>query len=317
VSFTGNSAALVAAALSVMVTISFLCLWNFISFVAVLSVRADTRHRYVAVVTLWNSNDPWFAFKELLNYTYKHFQTFRSKEGGNKRWADFRYGLVFCLLAFAVFGSSIAMGIVAPSLVQIGNVAPVRPSTVFYPATPAPEDSAQELHDFGLRAPSVMRALGSVEAAQVTLRQRVAITQNQDYPPLPGGDRNVSLDYRYSMSGVEMGIFGGSDLQLTVEGHCFTEYSWKRDTPDGGNPDDADWYRLWNDPGTDDQWNRWVLLNQFDTAHAPAASFINHPNGPDQLEGGVDMLYAVLVHSAWRSSITVGGDPWYVIYCLP
>ncbi|KAK3309823.1 uncharacterized protein B0T15DRAFT_545920 [Chaetomium strumarium] len=317
VSFTGNSSALVAAALSVMVTVSFLCLWNFISFVAVLSVRAETRHRYVAVVTLWNSNDPWFAFKELLHYTYRHYQTFRSQ--GDKRWDDFRYGLVFCLLAFAVFGSSIAMGIVAPSLVQIGNVAPVRPSTVFYPATPAPEDSAQELHDFGLRAPSVMRALGSVEAAQVTLRQRVSITQNQDYAPLPDGDRNVSLDYRYSLSGVELGIFGGSDLRLTVEGHCFTEYSWSRPAPpDGSDPDAADWYRLWNEPGTDDdQWTQWVLLNQFDTAHAPSASFINHPNGAEQLAGGVDMLYAVLVHAAWRSSITIGGDPWYATESRP
>ncbi|KAG7290339.1 hypothetical protein NEMBOFW57_000339 [Staphylotrichum longicolle] len=305
VSFTGKSSALVAAALSVVVTVSFACLWNFISFVAVLSVRKHTRHRFVAVVTLWNSHDPWFAFKELLHYTYRQ----AAHSMNHQEWSDFWYAFGFCFLALAVYGSSIAMGIVAPSLVQIGNVAPVRPSTVFYPATPA--DSAQELRDFGLRAPSVMRALGSVEAAAVTLRLKVTVKQGRDYQPLPTGDRNISLDYGYSLSGVDLGISGGSDLGLAVEGHCITEYSWSRDPPNKDDPDSADYYRLWNDPGPDPALDAWVLLNEFDTAHAPSASFILHPNGPEQLAAGSDMLYAVMVHSARRSSITDGGDPWY------
>ncbi|KAH6847669.1 hypothetical protein B0I37DRAFT_149615 [Chaetomium sp. MPI-CAGE-AT-0009] len=303
VSFTGNSAAVMAAALSVMVTVSFLCLWNFISFVAVLGSSKPTRHRYVAVVTLWNSNDPWFAFKELLHYTYR--QAAQSKE--SKKWNDFWYSLVFCLLALAVFGTSIAMGIIAPSLVQIGNVAPVRPSTVFYPATP--RDNAQRLRDFGLRAPSVMRALGSVEAASVTLRLMVTVNQTDNYPDelLQKGERSVSLTYGYSLSGVDLGISGGSDLGLTVEGHCITEYGWSRDAPENYDPDSGDYYHLWNDSSRAE----WVLLNEYDTAHAPSAAFFPHPNGAGQLLAGSDILYAVLVHSAWRSSITESGDPWY------
>lgn len=78
VSFTGNSSTLVAAALSIVVTVSFLCLWNFISFIAVLAVPKSTRHRYVAAVVIWNSNDPWFAFKELLKYTYRQAQSKRA-----------------------------------------------------------------------------------------------------------------------------------------------------------------------------------------------------------------------------------------------
>ena len=305
VSFTGNSSTLVAAALSIVVTVSFLCLWNFITFIAVLGVPKATRHRYVAVVTIWNSNDPWFAFKELLHYTYRQAAHARM----TKKWTDIWYGLLFCLLALAVFGTSIAMGIVAPSLVQIGNVAPVRPSTVFYPTTPV--SNADQLRDFGLRAPSVMRALGSVEAAAVTLREKVSIKENQDYDTQASEERNVGLDYGYSLSGVDMGISGGSDLGLVVEGHCVTEYGWSRDPPKDEDSTNAfDEYHFWNDPGPD--MYQWVLLNTFDTAHAPSATFLNHPNGTQQLAAGDDMLYAVLVHSAWRSSITDGGDPWYV-----
>ena len=303
VSFTGNSSTLVAAALSIVVTISFLCLWNFITFIAVLAVPNPTRHRYVAVVTIWNSNDPWFAFKELLHYTYRQ----ASQANRTKKWAGIWYGLLFCLLALAVFGTSIAMGIVAPSLVQIGNVAPVRPSTVFYPTTPASD--ADRLRDFGLRAPSVMRALGSVEAAAVTLREKVTIKLNQEYDTPASSERNIGLDYGYSLSGVDLGISGGLDLGLVVEGHCRTEYGWSRDPPEDEDSANAiDEYNLWNDPDT----SQLVELNIFDTAHAPFAGFFNHPNATLQLVAGDDMLYAVLVHSAWRSSITNGDDPWYV-----
>ncbi|KAH6649314.1 hypothetical protein F5144DRAFT_634473 [Chaetomium tenue] len=261
VSFTGNNSTLVAAALSIVVTVSFLCLWNFISFIAVLAVPKPTRHKYVAAVVIWNSNDPWFAFKELLLYTYRQAQRNTEK----KQWKHTWYGLVFCLLALAVFGTSIAMGIIAPSLVQIGNVAPVRPSAVFYPTTPTSD--ADLLRDFGLRAPSVMRSLGSVEAAAVTLRQKVAVKANEDFDTPASSERNVGVDYGYSLSGVDLGISGGSNLGLVVKGHCMTEYGWSRDPPEDEDSTNAyDEYRLWNDPSPDAA--QFVYLNDFDTQMA-------------------------------------------------
>ncbi|EAQ91873.1 hypothetical protein CHGG_00108 [Chaetomium globosum CBS 148.51] len=151
------------------------------------------------------------------------------------------------------------MGIIAPSLVQIGNVAPVRPSAVFCPTTPAPLSSADLLRDFGLRAPSVMRSLGSVEAAAVTLRQKVAIEKKEDLDTSAGSEPNVGIDYRYSLSGVDLGISGGSDLGLVVEGHCMTEYGWVIDHTKDENSTDPyddyhldlyDEYRPWEDPNT-------------------------------------------------------------------
>jgi len=298
VSFTGNNAALVAAALSVVVTVSFLCLWNLIVFVAMFFRGNGLLQRYAALVTLWNSNDSWFAFTAMLSYTW---QTWQGSKSGH-HWPDFLYGLAFCLLALAVFGASIAMGIVAPSLVEIGNVAPVRPSALFYPAIPA-ADPAQRLQDFGLRAPSVMRALGSVEAAKVTLRSRVSVEIDQSYAPRDDGERIISLDYGYSLSGIDLGLQGGTDLKLAVEGHCVTEYGWLVE-PDGGEYDE---YKLWND----DRRAEFVLVNENDIMHAPTASFIPHADASKQLISNSNVSFAVLVHSAHRSSITAGGDPWY------
>jgi hypothetical protein len=111
VSFTGNSATLMAAALSVAITIAFLCFWNLLCFIALLFNDSKSRRRYTAFVVIWNSNDSWFAFKELLSYSY---QCAINRSGD---WSDTVYGFSFCLLALAMFVGSIVMGIVGPSLV--------------------------------------------------------------------------------------------------------------------------------------------------------------------------------------------------------
>ncbi|RYP33111.1 hypothetical protein DL767_004896 [Monosporascus sp. MG133] len=316
VSFAGNGSAVLVAALSVVITMSFLCLWNFICFIAMFFDGKDKRRRrYVALVTLWNSNDSWFALKELLTYTYRCVPSNAGNAGnaGNAResWSDFVYGLTFCILAFAVFAGSIAIGIVGPSLVQIGNVAPVRPSILFYPSTPA-VDPVQQLQDFGLRAPGVMRALGSVEAAEVTLRSRVFIEPHPSYPNRENGDRVIGFTYNYLLSGVDLGLQGGTDLELAVSGSCITEYGWynetaEEDPTDGYNSTLSDAYLLWNNASEP----AWVFLNYFDTLHAPMASFQLHPQGYEQLLGSSNVSYAVIVHSARRSSISPGSDPWY------
>ncbi|RYO82915.1 hypothetical protein DL766_003392 [Monosporascus sp. MC13-8B] len=301
VSFTGNSAALLVAALSTIIAVSFLCLWNFICFIAMLFDGNATRRRYVALVTLWNSNESWFAFKELLSYTY---QCATYHPNSDPYWGDVAYGLVFCIIALAVFGGSIAMGIVGPSLVQIGNVAPPQPSTLFYPRIPAADDPVQQLQEFGLRAPGLLRALGSVEAARVELRSRVLVDADTSYPDRENGDRVIGLKYGYSLSGLELGLQGGIDLELAVEGSCITEYGWYVESAED---DEVDMYHLWNNAND----SAWVLLNLYETQHAPRATFHLHSQGVDQLLSGSNVSYAIIASSARRSSISPGSDPWY------
>lgn len=300
ISFDNNGATLIAAALSVVVTISFLNLWNLVSFIGVLSgnlTGKPTRRRYAALVTLWNSNDSYFAFKELLHYTYRCLTHKASPE----RRADVVYGLIFCAIAFATFGGSIALGIIVPSLLQIGNVAPVKPSALFYPA--APTSHLTFYQDFGIRAPSVLRSLGSVEAAKVTLRKKVRLAPETVLGDGEDAEAGIMLNYNYSLSGVDMGLQGGSDLTLGVRGFCITEYGWT-DEPQGQDLNGTDWYSLWD--GRD---SAWVILD--DNKVGPSVVFVYHPDAPQQLAKDSNVSFALVVHSAHGPSITAGSDPWY------
>lgn len=190
--------------------------------------RAVQAHRLTsplpALVTIWNSNEPWFAFRHLLTQTLRSV----SQRDGNmkpSRAADLWYGIILAITALVVFGSSMALGVIVPSLMQIGNSAPVEPSSLFYLATPTFDDSLQLIRHFGLQALGAMRALGSVEASDVTVRRQV---QFKDESPtgLVDGNRIAEFTYGYSLTGVDFGLQLAPHLQLTVKGTCKTEDSW-------------------------------------------------------------------------------------------
>ncbi|KAK3362569.1 hypothetical protein B0T25DRAFT_512759 [Lasiosphaeria hispida] len=142
---------LLAATFTTIVTLAFLNLWNLICFAALFIDGGKSRRRYAALVTIWNSKSPWGAVAELVQYTWS---CARSHNGEGK--ADFLFSITFSILAFCVFASSVAMGIVTPSLMHIGSVAPVRPSAVFWP-----DMSNDGLDAFSARAPAFLRALGA------------------------------------------------------------------------------------------------------------------------------------------------------------
>ncbi|GAB1312671.1 hypothetical protein MFIFM68171_02881 [Madurella fahalii] len=344
VAFSGNSGTLLTAALSVAFTVIFICLWNFICFLFIMSSSEPSRRRYVALVTLWNSNDAWFAFKELASYTYHFSPTYTgdkssksstpspntpthsgdkssksstpspnttthsgdksSKSSTPESDTDpFWYGLTLTVLAFCVYGGSLVLGIVGPSLVQIGSVAPVRPSSVYYPVTPQPTVYVDILKEFGMRAPGVLRALGSVEAAKVTMRSRVSVDYDRGAGVWENGEPIHRLAYDYRVSGIELGLQHGAGLELAVRGACVTEYSWYADN----QRESTDLYQLWgrNDASFP------VPIDPYNIQHAPKATFWPHPEAPAQYAKDGNISFAVIVWSAHRTSITEGADPWY------
>ncbi|KAI1114874.1 hypothetical protein F5Y14DRAFT_147660 [Nemania sp. NC0429] len=284
---------LITAALSVVLLVIFMSLWKIVCFVALLYPGSKLRSRYVALVALWNSNDSWFAFWELMKYAIH----FRSEKG------NLAYGLAFALCAFVVFGGSLALGIVVPSLVQIGNVAPVRPSAVHYPAFPPANDIPGQLKTFGLRASSFLRALGSVEAAGVTKRDRVSI--DEVLSPLPGNDTEQmsEITYNYSITGAELGLQHGAGLALAVNGFCRTEYDWIVPSTD----DKLDVYSPWGSDSISPQ----VPLDDYSIRDAPKASFILHPDAVKQYFDSGNTTFAIVVWSAHRASISTSSNPWY------
>lgn len=318
ISFSSNGGTLVAAAASLAITVSFLCLWDLICVAAVVSGggKEVTRRRFTALATIWNSNDPWFAFRHMIIYILRRPGDLSNAESGNSTSPDSAkpnsgssgnpnsrdtlFGLAVAVVAFAVFGASIALGIIGPSLLEIGTVAPVRPSMLFYPAPGnTPLESIQR---FGLQAPGAMRALGSVEAADVTVGERVKFDQIQPRDPSIDSDEQtiVEFTYRYSVTGVDFGLQHAPHLTLVVEGSCITEYGWFVEQTEKGEE-----YHLWNDP----QYNITIPLGDSDIRLDPRVSF----RVREEIEEDDHRVqFAVVVASAHRASITRGTDPWYM-----
>ncbi|RYP53284.1 hypothetical protein DL769_010547 [Monosporascus sp. CRB-8-3] len=323
ISLSNNDATLMAAALGVIITISSFLLWNLIRFLGILIAGEGKLSRHAELIAILNSNEPWFAFKELLYFTVRSFRDSNraptkadddtadpktklvrtaTKTNAESR-DDFWYGLVFCLLAFAALSGGITIGVMAPSLAEIGTVAPARPSIVFYPLIPDPSDPAEILQDSGLRAPAMLRALGGVEESQSSLRSRISVEIDSHEPR--GEDRVISLEYSYGLSGLEMGLRWGYKLDLAVKGFCITEYEWESEGEE--DSDDMDLYNLWNDSNQ----QSWVLLNDNDITHAPSAAFRLNTDPANNATETSNITYAILIHSAHRSSISEGDDPWY------
>ncbi|OTA08154.1 hypothetical protein A9Z42_0091000 [Trichoderma parareesei] len=295
IAFTTNGGTLLTAGISVVLTLIFMSLWNLICFIAMLFPGSDSRRRYLALVTLWNSNDSWFAFKELASYAF-HFHESRP---------DFAYGLLLAVLALMVFGGSMTLGIIGPSLIQIGTVAPVRPSSVYYPHLGT--DNTAILSYYGVLAPANLRALGSIEASKVTKRKDVNLPDSNLDPigKTESGEDIYQYLYDYTLTGVDFGLQQGSALSLTVNGSCTTEYGWFVNST--GAASNEDLYNLWSISGQ----NFSVPVNQDTVQDAPKASFIPHPEAEQQhLESG-NTSFAIIVWAARRASIKQGDDPWY------
>ena len=296
IAFSSRSGTLITAALSVMLTVTFLCLWNLACFIALLSSSktVKSRRRFAALVVIWNSNDPWFAFTKMLRYTFHYI---RKREDGV-------FGLIWLLVSLAVFGGSIAMGIVGPSLVQIGSAAPVRPEITYHPAEAVPPDYSGVLKVYGLTAPSFLRALGSVEASDVTKRKKLKIKEVA-LQAWNGAEPMTQIDYEYTINGDEFGLQHGSDLSMAVKGSCVTEYGWGDDKEDA-----VDVYRLW---GIENAMfpKISVDLGSLSIRNAPTAMFVPHPKFVEQYKTA-NMSFAIVPSSAHRASIVDSQtDPWY------
>lgn len=298
IAFSTRSGTLITAALSVMLTLSFLLLWNLACFIAVLSSRDRSHRRIAALAVLWNSNDPTFAFFKMARYTY-HFLG----KGGDSLW-----GFTWLIISLAVFGGSIALGIVGPSLVNIGTAAPVRPSSAYYPEPLSqPEDYPGLLTIYGLTSSSYIRALGSVEAVDVTARKFVNVDGHNPTPPDQRDDARplFQLDYDYLITGDDFGLQHGADLKLQVTGSCVTDYSWNTVNKDDKSGT-VDYYSLWNQSPFE------VPIDDASIRTGPKATFLLHPDGQRQYEETANVSFAVIPWSARRPSFLPSlTDPWY------
>ncbi|GAB1319856.1 hypothetical protein MFIFM68171_10066 [Madurella fahalii] len=302
VALSTSSSQFLNAAIAVVFTLIFPWAWGLIASIALYAApHKPTRRQSVALVTLRNAPDPWTAFKALLGYTY---ESMGSVTANKRAWREPLSGLVLCLTSLAVFVVSIVMGIVGPTLLEIGNVAPVRASILYYPQLPPVGDTLGENIFNGHRSLGILRALSSVEIAKAESRSKVKITVipvdydgDEQPPPLTFG-----LQYNYHLSGADFGIERASGLALNVTGECRTTYAWQNTS----DPE-FDIYTLWGD-----ETNQFsVSLNGSQVLTPPRAYFWLPMAPADQLNSDGRVSFAVVVAAAHRPSISEGSDPWY------
>ncbi|UKZ46079.1 hypothetical protein TrVGV298_000276 [Trichoderma virens] len=267
ITFTTYGGTILTAGISVILTLIFVGLWDLICFIAIVSSRATTRRRHVALVTLWNSNDSWFAFKELAKYTLQFFGS----------TPDFVYGLIFCSLAFIIYGGGLSLGIVGPSLLQAYLLQHLYALLVVW--MPPWAHGGENVKVDG-PIPVVNAGINSIE----TIYQ---------------------YNYTYSLTGVDLGLQHGSDLSLTATGSCITEYGWIVNATHPKN--DRDTYYPWNYT----IWNQTVPITNDTIQDAPKAVFLLHPDASTQYGETGNISFAILPWTAHRTSIKQSNDPWY------
>lgn len=250
-----------------------------------LEVRQRKANRYIALIAIWNSSDPYTALMLL----FKHFRLiFR---------LDKRAGLydgIMMLIALILVVGGIFAGIVVPANLEMGNVAPANPQSVFF-AVPEIGNYSQSLMAQKVTAPAAQRAVGVVEYAKTQLRERVNFS-------------GIS-SYEFNVSGVDFGLQlrDALDFRVHTTGGCVFNYTAYNTT----------------DP-VSDSWDRYVVYGQEYTLLAiqTGASVGGRIVMPDSrmfdIEGqysnpevGANLSYTIIPDTAGRYSYTQSTDEWY------
>lgn len=302
------------ASLSVVYTVIFSWLWGLIAAAVIYSVpRRFTRRRLVALVALRNASSPWSALQAFAAFTSESMGCFRPKRHGQpSTLIDSLFGLVFAAICLVVVTASITMGIIGPPFLQIGNVAPVTPSVLFYPQSQNIRSPAAYRAFFG---DASIRALSSVAVFPDEIWSPIVQVQGDPAIAAHGTDKDkepmYGLTYSYNITGVELGLIHSLDLTLRVRGGCRTEYRWLNKSRSGKN---LDHYDLFGD--TTNTFG--VNLTPPYLTSMPKTSFTlksQAANRAEVLEGNVS--YAVVTTMAHRRSEQSGNDPWYLTELRP
>ena len=154
---------------------------------------------------------------------------------------------------------SLWVGIKYSEWLQLTIVAPVHPSSVFWPyfgevADPTVVDIYTQAR------PGILRALGSAEAGELNSKlpnvriksvQRVDSTLSQP---------QEQIGYSYSLTAEDFGLQGFPDLVTNVRGSCRTDYTWmKREKSATGSGIVWDYYYPW---GNSSNTQRYIVANE-------------------------------------------------------
>jgi hypothetical protein len=212
--------------------------------------------------------------------------------------------LLWMTLAFGILVAHYAIPIEVVPYILLGNAAPVAADAIYVPSLVA-GDSVSRLKEFYLQAPAAFRAVGNAQVANSSKNSHVSVDKPVFLHNRSDGEAIMRVSYRYSVSGVDLGLQHYPDLVLNVEGSCTTDYGplVLSSVVDGIA---VDTYLLW--PGNPDY--AFVQNVSLFDGPMPQGFLRLGPQPPTGPPG--NFTWAAVVSSLERLSVTEGRDPWYL-----
>ena len=269
-----------------------ICVMQFWSLVVLCGVaffirQKGTHNRHAATVGIWNAQaSPTNVAMLTARYIF-HMR------------GDIWYPIGWTLLAVLIIATSTIAPILLTNFIELGQVAPVDPASIFVPDISGGLSNTQNAQFYVLQNPATFRAA----AAGMTPKETVSVTQE-------GTPQNVTINYGYNVTGTDFGLQHVPELVLYVEGSCATEYGWLQPQ---ANPICRGWndnctiyddYYLYDDPG-----------NQVTASSSDGGPpFPIFQNNKVQANSGNfnNFSYAIVISSVWRYSFSPSSDPWYL-----
>lgn len=181
----------------------------------------------------------------------------------------------------------------------LGHGAPVRPEHIYLPDSRGTDDHIK-LNTFYI--PSALRAAGTVQINTGRLAgPNVQIEKSNVIRDLGNGEFINRYNYHYQVTAKDLGLQCYSDLTLYVDGTCIVEYGWNSDTSQPNK------YMVWKNKNITFDANNGKFQSP-----GPMAYF--RPENPGSFDSWnyLNTLFAILISSVGRSSVSEGKDPMYL-----
>jgi hypothetical protein len=281
------------SAYTFLVSMIVLDTWVLVLLVILLWYTWRNKRRGTSTITgtaIWNAKA---SPSDVIKLTVIHFRKHR-------KWSMFPWMMLALFSLVAHYAVPIE---VAPYII-IENAAPVAADTIYVPSLVGESDVSQ-LKTFYLQAPSAFRAVGNVQNAISSKNPRVSVDNPVLLQDLGGGEAIMRVGYRYSVSGVDLGLQHYPDLVLNVEGSCTTDYGPLLQ-PSESDGILVDTYVLWPDNPT------YALAINVSLFDGPMPQGFLRIGPPSPTGPAGNFTWAAVVSSLERLSVTEGTDPWYL-----
>lgn len=273
------------SAYTFLVSLIVIYVWVLILLVLLWYCVRRRKHPIEIVRDIWNAKTSPLDIVKVSAITYRRQR---------HRWSM----ILWMVLAFAILIANYAIPIEVAPYIILDNAAPVAGDAIYVPLPVAP-GSISDLKEFYLQAPSAFRAVGNAQTAIASKKAHISVDEPVLLQDLGDGEAIMSVDYRYDVSGVDLGLQHYPDLVLNVEGSCITDYEllWPESERDGAT---VDTYSIWGQN---------LSVSLFD-GPAPQGYLRTGPLSPTGPPG--NFTWAAVVSSLERQSATEGTDPWYL-----